>query len=83
MLRANLTNMRSAFKEYDLNADGQVSKVELMAVMKKARQPIRHDEVDELMRRYDPEGNGSFDFAEFAEMLSSSSDKPQGGRGGR
>ena len=43
----------------------------MMSVMKKARLPIRHDEVEELMRRYDPDDSGGFDFREFAELLAS------------
>ena len=45
--------------------------IELMAVMQKARLPIRHDEIEELMRRYDPDDSGGFDFKEFADLLES------------
>ena len=69
MLRMHLGALKAAFADFDLDSDGHISKVELMAVMKNVRLPIRHAELNELFRRYDPDNHGSIDFPEFCELI--------------
>lgn len=43
--------------------------VELMAAMKKARLPVRHAEVEELLRKFDPNNLGGIFFEDFAARI--------------
>ncbi|XP_068608580.1 calcium-binding protein 1b isoform X1 [Brachionichthys hirsutus] len=63
--------LRDAFKEFDMNGDGQISTAELREAMKKLLgQQVGHRDLEDILRDIDLNGDGHVDFEEFVRMMS-------------
>ncbi|CAL9147003.1 unnamed protein product [Musa hybrid cultivar] len=61
--------MREAFKVFDKDQDGYISSYELMSVMINLGEEVTYDEVKEMIREADINGDGQVDFYEFSKMM--------------
>ncbi|ELU09609.1 hypothetical protein CAPTEDRAFT_184797 [Capitella teleta] len=61
--------MRAAFKTFDRNGDGYISAAELRHVMMCLGEKLSDEEVKEMIRAADTDGNGKIDYQEFAKVL--------------
>lgn len=66
-----LAHLRDSFKQYDINGDGQIDKVELGAILHDLKVEDSANEVDRIMSKLDSDGNGSISFGEFLKSLKS------------
>jgi len=64
-----LEDMKRAFKVFDENDDGRISKEELKKVLKEAKVDASDEQMEQFMKKVDTDGNGSLDFSEFCEMM--------------
>ena len=67
----NMTALREAFSEFDQNSDGFISKEELLNVMINFGHMISNEELDEMIKLADNDGNGLVDFKEFLDLMDS------------
>ncbi|XP_048870384.1 calcium-binding protein 5a [Brienomyrus brachyistius] len=66
-----LKELKDAFKEFDLDGDGEISMEEMRSAMEKLLgQHMSHREIDAVLREADNNGDGSVDFEEFVRMMS-------------
>jgi len=65
----NMEAMKEAFKEFDTNADGFISKDELSNAMANFGHVISNDEIDKMIALVDVDGNGLVDFKEFIHLM--------------
>ena len=56
-------------RKYDVNNSGSISVDELMVVLSKMHRFYTRDELQELIQRFDKNGDGLIQIDEFAEML--------------
>ncbi|KAH6939958.1 hypothetical protein HPB50_022839 [Hyalomma asiaticum] len=63
--------IREAFKVFDRNGDGFVSAAELRHVMTTMGEKLSHEEVDEMIREADQDGDGRINYEEFVSMVTS------------
>ncbi|KAH9369721.1 hypothetical protein HPB48_007688 [Haemaphysalis longicornis] len=63
--------IRDAFKVFDRNGDGYVSCAELRHVMTTMGEKLTHEEVDEMIREADKDGDGRINYDEFVAMVTS------------
>lgn len=61
--------LMAAFKAIDTDASGALSKDEIKSICVKFQVNITDEEVDELIRDIDLDGNGQIDYEEFSEKL--------------
>jgi len=61
--------LQEAFKVFDKDQSGKISKTELRQVMQSLGEKISDAELDEMIREADVDGNGEIDFAEFRKMM--------------
>ncbi|KAF4120171.1 calmodulin [Geosmithia morbida] len=61
--------LREAFRVFDRDGTGTISRDELRAVMKSLGEDLTEAEIDEMLNLADKDGNGSIDYAEFAEIM--------------
>lgn len=66
-----MEKMREAFAAFDVNGDGFISKQELADVMKNFGNIISGEELDEMIKIVDKDGNGLVDFKEFLNLMDS------------
>jgi len=64
-----LEDMKRAFKVFDKNDDGRISKDELKEVLKEAKVDASDEQMTKFMEKVDADGNGSLDFNEFCVMM--------------
>jgi len=64
-----LEDMQRAFKVFDKNDDGRITKEELKEVLKAANVDASDEQMDMFMKKVDADGNGSLDFKEFCTMM--------------
>uniref|UniRef100_A0A1I8GGL5 Calmodulin n=1 Tax=Macrostomum lignano TaxID=282301 RepID=A0A1I8GGL5_9PLAT len=67
---SQLADIRESFKLFDKNGDGFISAEELEEAMKTLGQNPSAEELQDIMRQVDRDGNGSIDFDEFVHMMS-------------
>mmetsp|Transcript_10334 Transcript_10334/g.24762 ORF Transcript_10334/g.24762 Transcript_10334/m.24762 type:complete len:159 (+) Transcript_10334:62-538(+) len=58
-----------SFRVFDKDGNGQLSAAELRHVMGTMGEPLTPEEVDELIREADANGDGMIDFAEFVRQM--------------
>ncbi|XP_055036310.1 calcium-binding protein 5b [Misgurnus anguillicaudatus] len=66
-----LNELKEAFKEFDLDGDGSITKEELRhAMLKLLGETGNKKEIEAVVREADNNGDGSVDFEEFVKMMS-------------
>ncbi|KAJ2695922.1 hypothetical protein FB645_006337 [Coemansia sp. IMI 203386] len=61
--------LREAFKVFDKNGDGVISADELRQVMTSLGERLSDEEVSEMIREADVDGDGNINYEEFAKMM--------------
>eukprot|EP00918_Siedleckia_nematoides_P105232 GHVU01229822.1.p1 GENE.GHVU01229822.1~~GHVU01229822.1.p1 ORF type:complete len:163 (+),score=34.18 GHVU01229822.1:46-534(+) len=64
--------LRDAFNIFDKDGDGSITTDELHTVMMSLRQSASADDIREMIKQVDIDGNGTVDFEEFLKMMSRS-----------
>jgi calmodulin len=64
--------LRDAFKVFDKDGNGTISKSELKILMQNLGQRLSDEELEAMMGEVDTDGNGEIDFDEFKQMMVSS-----------
>lgn len=62
-------DMRDAFKVFDKNGDGVITATELRYVMTNLGEKMTDEEIDEMLREADTDGDGQIDYQEFVAMM--------------
>lgn len=65
--------LRQAFKVFDADGNGTISKAELKRVMDMLGEKLSDAQIDEMMKEADTNGDGEIDFSEFRLMMASKS----------
>ncbi|CAG5115791.1 unnamed protein product [Candidula unifasciata] len=73
----NKKDLEAAFKIFDINADGTISKNELATVMQKLGQNPTNAEIEELIKSMDCNENGRIEYREFCDRMSKRGIKTQ------
>ena len=68
----NIEDVRAAFKRFDRDGDGALSKDELSAALKSSGQSYSNVEVDAIFSLGDSDGDGEITMAEFVNLMSPS-----------
>ncbi|KAJ2226884.1 hypothetical protein GGF40_004243 [Coemansia sp. RSA 1286] len=61
--------LREAFKVFDKNGDGVISADELRQVMTSLGERLTSEEVSEMIREADVDGDGNINYEEFSKMM--------------
>ncbi|KAI7774127.1 calmodulin [Diaporthe eres] len=61
--------LREAFKVFDRDGTGTISKDELRQVMKSIGESLTEAEIDEMLHFADSDGSGTIDFNEFVQIM--------------
>jgi calmodulin len=64
--------IKEAFKVFDKDGNGLISAHELRHVMTNLGEKLTDEEVDEMIREADIDGDGEINYAEFVKMMMSS-----------
>lgn len=65
-----IAELREAFSLFDKDGDGDISTKELGTVMRSLGQNPSDEELEDMVREVDVDGNGTIDFDEFLQMMS-------------
>jgi len=71
--RENLTEGQ-LFEKIDSNQDGELSRTELQAALRKLGVSLSTSELDGILRIFDSDGSGSIDFTEFYQLIKNQED---------
>lgn len=63
--------LREAFKVFDEDNSGSISRTEVRKIMKKLGQKLSDEELDAMMEEVDTDKDGQIDFNEFKSMMKS------------
>ncbi|KAF7705152.1 hypothetical protein HF521_020438 [Silurus meridionalis] len=73
-----IKELRDAFKQFDIDGDGEITTEELKLAMNKLLgENMSHKEIDSVVREVDNNGDGTVDFEELALFRSPASRKSQ------
>ncbi|KAH7445584.1 hypothetical protein KP509_01G015900 [Ceratopteris richardii] len=61
--------LREAFKVFDKDQNGYISAAELRSVMANLGEKLTDEEVDEMIREADIDGDGQVNYEEFVKMM--------------
>merc|ERR1719410_2824126 len=61
--------LRQAFRQFDIDGDGKISKQEVAQGMKKSGRDFTMEDIETLFVLADKDGDGQIDFAEFATIM--------------
>ncbi|ETO30580.1 calcium ion binding protein [Reticulomyxa filosa] len=61
--------LKQAFSMFDNDNDGEITSVELGKVMEQLGQKLTDQELADMIKEIDADGNGSVDFEEFKSMM--------------
>ena len=61
--------LRQAFKQFDIDGDGKITKQEVAQGMKKSNRDFTMEDIETLFILADKDGDGQIDFAEFATIM--------------
>merc|ERR1719402_2173443 len=64
-----VSSVKEAFKKFDADGDGQISRQEVMQGASSCGLKLSSEEVDTLFILGDKDNNGQIDFSEFAEIM--------------
>jgi calmodulin len=64
------TELREAFKVFDRDGTGTISREELRAVMISLGESLTEKDIDEMLKEADTDGDGQIDFEEFKAIMS-------------
>merc|ERR1712024_91737 len=64
-----VSSVKDAFKKFDADGDGQISRQEVMQGASSCGLRLSSEEVDTLFILGDKDGNGQIDFSEFAQIM--------------
>lgn len=67
--------MIQAFKVFDVNGDGLISHIELLAKMRSHGEELTAEEAAEMVREADLDGDGMINFDEFVKMMTGAGQK--------
>ncbi len=62
-------SLAQAFKVFDKDGDGYITGVELKLVMKQLGEDLSDEQLADMMREADNNGDGRIDFSEFCKMM--------------
>ncbi|KAM9463004.1 calcium-binding protein 5a [Clarias gariepinus] len=67
-----MKELRDAFRQFDMDGDGEITTEELKLAMNKLLgENMNQKEIDAVVREVDNNGDGTVDFEEFVKMMSS------------
>ncbi|KAI0209246.1 putative calmodulin-like protein 2 [Lamellibrachia satsuma] len=61
--------LRDAFRKFDQDGNGRITADELRHVMHNLGETMTDDEIDEMIRAADTDGDGQIDYEEFFQMM--------------
>ena len=64
--------LRYAFDKFDLDKSGEISVSELNQILSKVNQFYTEKQIDELIRRFDTNGDRKLNFEEFCRLMRTS-----------
>lgn len=62
--------MLVAFKQFDIDGNGQISREELKLTMTKLCGNLSEEQIDHIVHEVDKDGDGQINYDEFVEMMS-------------
>ena len=69
--RDALQEIKEAFKVFDKDGNGYISAAELRHIMTNLGEKLTDEEVDEMIREADVDGDGQINYDEFVDMMMS------------
>lgn len=64
------SEIREAFNVYDKDGSGKISRKELLHLMSKFHKDVSEDDIEQMIKEADTNGDGEIEFEEFKRMLS-------------
>ncbi|KAF8652896.1 hypothetical protein AX16_004084 [Volvariella volvacea WC 439] len=65
----SVEDLREAFKVFDKDGSGSISREELKGVLHSLGETVNDEDIDNMMLEADEDGNGEISFEEFIKMM--------------